>query len=115
VNVPSGAFSFVSNISSRQNDMLLERRSDPVYVFNNRSLPSVYNLSQQPVVSIFNGVGFINYLPSNYSPQKMRGSLFVFESSSTIFSQSDQERYKIAFLWEDADDLQHLTVLNRLY
>ena len=115
VNVPSGAFSFVSNISSRQNDMLLERRSDPVYVFNNRSLPSVYNLSQQPVLSIFNGVGFINYLPSNYSPQEMRGSLYVFESSSTIFSQSDQERYKIAFLWEDADDLQHLTVLNRLY
>lgn len=131
-NVPSGFISFSCDLSSTfQTDV--PERSDPVFVFKRvgrRFVSSVFDLSQQPILTKFQGIGYINVLPSKFSPQVLPGSLYLFDSSSTIFRDDDssndskrddiQERLitknrlpHIAFCWNDPDDVSHLTILNR--
>ena len=131
-NVPSGFISFSCDLSSTfQTDV--PERSDPVFVFKRvgrRFVSSVFDLSQQPILTKFQGIGYINVLPSEFSPQVLPGSLYLFDSSSTIFRDDDssndskrddiQERLitknplpHIAFCWNDPDDVSHLTILNR--
>jgi hypothetical protein len=65
VNIPSGMTSFVANLSAMSESPIESITNEPVFAFNRQGVPFIYNLTQEPVMSIRRGIGFINFLPSS--------------------------------------------------
>ena len=116
-NVPSGHFTAVADIGEAGCVEPVASALPPVPVLQfvaGGAAPRLVDLRDVPITAAFRATAYINRMPSAFRAETMGAKLFVVRNAESAAGGGVAESRSFLLLWEDSDDMAHVTTFSRL-